>query len=151
MLTARIGFPRCEKNNRTAYTPVSLEHLQQSMVIDTWFIELVCVPISLFECSKRWVLVVNELVELIKRVVWRQDCAVPTDYGGIWCWNAYKWDTRRTHHIGVRSSIWQEFCCCARQGNDAEDKLPENKARHAVKGTLETSSRRMSSLQDPFD
>ena len=150
MLTARIGFPRCEKNNRTAYTPVSLEHLQQSMVIDTWFIELVRVPKPLLKCSKRWVLVVNELVELVKRVVWQQDCAVPTDYGGIWCWNVYERDTRRTHHISVRSSIWQEFCSYARQGNDAEDKLPENEARHAVEGTL-ALSRRMSSLQDPFD
>jgi len=151
MLTARVGFPRCEKDNGTAYTTVSLEHLQQNMVINTWFIKLVRVPNPLLECSKRWVLVVNELVELVKRVEWRQDCAVPTNYGGIWCWNAYKWDTRRTHHIGVRSSISQDFCCYARQGNDAENKLPESEARHAVEGTLGSSLGRISTPQDPFD
>jgi hypothetical protein len=151
MLTARIGFPRCGKNNRTAYTPVSLEHLQQNMVINTWFIKLVCVPKTLLECSKRWVLVVNELVELVKLVVWGQDCAVGTNYGGIWCWNAYERDTRRTHHISVRSSIWQDFCCYARQGNDAENRLPESEAKHVVEGTLGTSSGRISSSQDPFD
>ena len=63
---------------------------------------------------------VNELVEVVGRVIWRQDSAIATGHWSIGVRNLHDWYTRGSKRIAMKSAIVQSGRrrCNTRDGNN---------------------------------
>jgi len=91
----------------------------------TGFIELVGVPVALFERSEMGIIMVDQLVEKIKGGVRREHRAVATCDWGVWIDETDAWDGGTGHEIGVESAIWKDGNSDFGEEQAGEDKYPE--------------------------
>ncbi len=72
-LTSRIALPGRRQENGTTYAELMRGVLNLvAMLTPTWLVELVRVPVSLLEGAQGGVGVVNQLIEIVRRVVRRK-------------------------------------------------------------------------------